>query len=111
LADRFAISAVEERNENQRGANNDKGDVTIPWLETPDVEGHDLGDAKQEQAETGEAEAALVNREREEHDEHTFNAPRHCDHAGAHFQGEHAGEQNDWNEKQQLFRAADDGCP
>src|SRR5260370_5636295 len=102
----MAMLAVKKSNEHQRSSSNNEGDVAIAWLKAPSIERHDLRDAEQKHTQAGEAEAALLDSERQQKNHYAFNAPRHGDHPRTHFQSEHTSEQDDGDEKLHLFRTA-----
>ncbi len=59
----------------------------------PHVQQQHLGEADHQKKESRQPETALVDGEREDQNRQSFDAPGDRDHAGAHLEGEHEGQQ------------------
>ncbi len=104
-AEEFGIAGVEIGNEKEGDAEDDEGDVAVGAVEPPDVEQADLGDAEEQKGESGEAEAAFADDEREEEGHNGLHAPGDGDATKGGFIKDEDGDEKKRKEEKDLFGA------
>jgi hypothetical protein len=109
-ADGFGVAGVKVGDEEEGDAEDDEGDEAVRALLTPDVEDDDFGDADEEEAEAGEAEAAFADDEREQEGGDGFEAPADGDAAFGDFVEDENGDEKHGEEEIDLFGAAEKRC-
>src|SRR6266481_1569206 len=107
-ADGFGVAGVEVRDEEEGDAEDDEGDEAVGALLAPDVEDDNFGDADEEEAEAGEAEAAFADDESEEEGGDGFEAPADGDAALGDFVEDENGDKNHGEKEIDLFWAAEE---
>ena len=107
-ADGFGVAGVEVGDEEEGDAEDDEGDEAVGALLAPDVEDDDFGDADEEEAEAGEAEAAFADDESEEEGGDGFDAPADGDATFGDFVEDEDGDENHGEEEIDLFGATEE---
>src|SRR6266481_4063496 len=107
-ADGFGVAGVEVRDEEEGDAEDDEGDEAVGALLAPDVEDDNFGDADEEEAEAGEAEATFRDDKSEEEGGDGFEAPADGDAALGDFVEDEDGDENRGEEEIDLFGAAEE---
>src|SRR6266481_94643 len=107
-ADGFGVAGVEVRDEEEGDAEDDEGDKAVGALLAPDVEDDNFGDADEEEAEAGEAEATFRDDKSEEEGGDGFEAPADGDAALGDFVEDEDGDENRGEEEIDLFGAAEE---
>src|SRR5712692_2640227 len=106
LAEFFLVTGVEIGNKHQSSAQSDQRNVLGLRIEAPDIDEENLGCAHQQQAQSGEPEAALSDQDRKQEHGNTFDSPSYGELASGRFQRDESRKQTKRHKEKYLLRAA-----